>query len=75
MLAVTPSESRKVALIANPKFEVGLGPGHRARRLIDRGDPAFSDPFLLMAEDGIAKLTDAEICAANQMATASHHAA
>jgi hypothetical protein len=51
MLAVTPSESREVALIANPKFEVGLGAGHRARRLIDGADPAFSDPFLLMAED------------------------
>src|SRR5450631_2772081 len=51
MLAVTPSESREVALIANPEFEAGRVAGHRARRLIDGGNPAFSDPFLLMAED------------------------
>jgi redox-sensitive bicupin YhaK (pirin superfamily) len=57
MLAVTPSESREVALIANSKFEVGLGAGHRARRLIGGGDPAFSDPFLLMAEDWVPRDT------------------
>src|SRR5690242_16803630 len=51
MLAVTPSESREVALIANPVFEAGRVAGHRARRLIGGEDPAFSDPFLLMAED------------------------
>src|ERR1700722_186102 len=49
--AVTPSKSREVALIANPEFEVGRVTGHRARRLIDGANPAFSDPFLLMAED------------------------
>jgi|ERR1700677_4697601 len=51
MLAVTPSKSREVALIANPEFEAGRVAGHRARRLIDGGNPAFSDPFLVMAED------------------------
>jgi hypothetical protein len=50
-LAVTPSESREVSLIANPEFEAGRVAGHRARRLIDGANPAFSDPFLLMAED------------------------
>ena len=48
MLAVTPSKSREVALIANPEFEAGRVAGHRARRLIDGGNPAFSDPFLVM---------------------------
>ena len=28
-----------------------MSPGHRARRLIDAGDPTFTDPFLVMAED------------------------
>src|ERR1700676_1183691 len=49
MLAVTPSESREVALIANPEFEAGRVAGHRARRLIGGENPAFSDPSLLMA--------------------------
>src|ERR1700733_4549379 len=40
MLAITPSESREVALIANPEFEAGRVAGHRARRLIDGGNPA-----------------------------------
>jgi quercetin 2,3-dioxygenase len=43
MLAITPSESREVALIANPEFEAGPAAGHRARRLIDGGNPGFSD--------------------------------
>jgi redox-sensitive bicupin YhaK (pirin superfamily) len=55
MLAVTPSESREVALIANPEFEAGRVAGHRARRLIDGGNPAFSDPFLVMAEDWVPR--------------------
>jgi hypothetical protein len=55
MLAVTPSESREVALIANPEFEAGRVAGHRARRLIDGGNPAFSDPFLIMAEDWVPR--------------------
>lgn len=55
MHAVTPSESREVALIANPKFEAGHVAGHRARRLIDGANPAFSDPFLLMAEDWVPR--------------------
>jgi redox-sensitive bicupin YhaK (pirin superfamily) len=55
MLAVTPSESREVALIANPEFEAGHVAGHRARRLIDGGNPAFSDPFLVMAEDWVPR--------------------
>src|SRR6202790_5322847 len=55
MLAVTPSESREVALIANPEFEAARGAGHRARRLLDGGNTAFSDPFLLMAEDWVPR--------------------
>jgi redox-sensitive bicupin YhaK (pirin superfamily) len=55
MLAVTPSKSREVALIANPEFEAGRVAGHRARRLIDGGNPALSDPFLLMAEDWVPR--------------------
>jgi hypothetical protein len=53
MLAVTPSGSREVALITNPEFEAGRVAGHRARRLIGGENPAFSDPFLLMAEDWV----------------------
>jgi Pirin. len=53
MLAVTPSKSREVALIANPEFEAGRVAGHRARRLIGGENPAFSDPFLLMAADWV----------------------
>jgi hypothetical protein len=49
MLAVTPSESREVALIANPEFEAGRVAGHRARRLIgekSNGVPAHAEmPF------------------------------
>ena len=55
MIAAPTSESREVALIANPKFEVGRGAEHRARHLIDGGDPAFTDPFLLMAEDWVPR--------------------
>ncbi len=55
MFAITPSESREVALIANPEFEAGPAAGHRARRLIDGGNPGFSDPFLLMAEDWVPR--------------------
>ena len=52
MLAITPLESREVALIANPEFEAGPAAGHRARRLTDGGNPGFSDPFLLMPRIG-----------------------
>jgi hypothetical protein len=55
MLAVTPSKSGEVALIANPEFEAGRVAGHRARRLIGGENPAFSDPFLLMAEDWVPR--------------------
>jgi hypothetical protein len=55
MLAVTPSKSREVALIANPEFEAGRVAGHRARRLIGGENPAFSDPFLVMAEDWVPR--------------------
>jgi hypothetical protein len=40
---------REVARIDNPIAVAGQAPGHRARRLIDGRNPAFSDPFLLMA--------------------------
>ena len=55
MLAITPLNPAKVALIANPEFEAGPAAGHRARRLIDGGNPEFSDPFLLMAEDWVPR--------------------
>ena len=42
---------REVARIDNPKAVAGHMTGHRARRLIDGSDTAFTDPFLLMAED------------------------
>jgi hypothetical protein len=51
MLAVTPSKSREVALISYPEFEAGRVAGHHARPLVEERNPAFSDPFLLMAED------------------------
>jgi quercetin 2,3-dioxygenase len=42
---------REVARIDNPIAVAGQARGHRARRLIDGQNPAFGDPFLLMAED------------------------
>lgn len=42
---------RGVARIDDPAAHAIGSRGHRARRLIDAGDPAFADPFLLMAED------------------------
>jgi len=42
---------REVARIDDPKAAPGHVAGHRARRLIDGGDPAFTDPFVVMAED------------------------
>ena len=56
MLAATPSKFREVALISYPEFEAGRVAGHRARRLIDGANPAFSDPFLLMADDWVPKV-------------------
>ena len=38
-----------------PEFEAGRVAGHRARRLIGGENPAFSDPFLLMAEDWVPR--------------------
>ena len=35
----------------DPEFGAGRVARHRARRLSDGGNPAFSDPFLVMAED------------------------
>jgi len=42
---------RDVARVDNPLAKPGNVPGHRARLLIDGGDTAFSDPFLILAED------------------------
>ncbi|KMK69057.1 pirin family protein [Puniceibacterium sp. IMCC21224] len=42
---------REVARIEDPQFVPGKVAGHRARRLIDAPDAAFTDPFVLMAED------------------------
>jgi hypothetical protein len=39
----------------DPEFEAGRVAGHRARRLIGGENPAFSDPFLLMAEDWVPR--------------------
>jgi redox-sensitive bicupin YhaK (pirin superfamily) len=50
----TPRRStfeRSVSQISDPKPSPGEATGHMARRLIDSGDPGFSDPFLVMAED------------------------
>ena len=57
MLAITPSESREVALIANPEFEAGPAAGHRARRLIDGGNPGFQRSFSRHPHRGIATVT------------------
>ena len=51
MFEHSPPPARDVASIVDPRFEPGRTPGHRARRLIDGGDVAATDPFLLMAED------------------------
>ena len=42
---------RGVARVIDPAAYLAGTPGHKARRLIDRDDPGFADPFLLMAED------------------------
>ena len=42
---------RSVARIVDPAASAIGSRGHRARRLIGADDPAFADPFLLMAED------------------------
>jgi redox-sensitive bicupin YhaK (pirin superfamily) len=42
---------REVARIDDPEAAPGHAAGHRARRLIDGRDPAFSDPFVILAED------------------------
>ncbi|KQS03584.1 pirin [Sphingomonas sp. Leaf357] len=42
---------RAVARIDDPIAVAGNVAGHRARRLIDGTETAFSDPFILMAED------------------------
>ena len=46
-----PMFVREVARVDDPQFVSGQGVGHRARRLIDAPDAAFTDPFVLMAED------------------------
>lgn len=47
----TPVFTREVARIDRAAEVAGNMTGHRARRLIDASDPAFTDPFLVMAED------------------------
>ncbi len=46
-----PMIVREVARIDDPEAAPGHATGHRARRLIDGGEAAFTDPFLVMAED------------------------
>lgn len=48
--SVIPDE-REVARIVNPPIVPGHIAGHSARRLIDGHETAFSDPFIVMAED------------------------
>jgi len=51
MAIEAPAFAREVARIDRADEVAGNVPGHRARRLIDGSDTAFTDPFLLMAED------------------------
>ena len=51
MTSQKPMFVREVARIVDPKIALGHVAGHRARRLIDAQDFAFTDPFLVMAED------------------------
>jgi quercetin 2,3-dioxygenase len=46
-----PMFVREVARIDDPETAPGHVAGHWARRLIDGGDTAFTDPFVVMAED------------------------
>lgn len=53
MATDTPVFVREVARIERTMAVAVAGnvPGHRARRLIDGSETAFTDPFLIMAED------------------------
>ena len=51
MTAHEPMFVRAVARVDDPKVAPGHVAGHRARRLIDGQNTAFTDPFLVMAED------------------------
>jgi len=57
MIGEPLSFDREVSRIDDPVAMAGNVPGHRTRRLIDGIDPAFSDPFLLMAEDWMPRDT------------------
>jgi redox-sensitive bicupin YhaK (pirin superfamily) len=43
--------SRRVARIDDPAIMAGQFPGHRARHLMNGQETAFTDPFLVLAED------------------------
>jgi hypothetical protein len=80
MLAVAPSKSREVALIANPEFEAGHVAGHQARRLFGGENPAFRYPSAECHGDchGLASWDIAEGCrndGIGGMACSSHVAA
>lgn len=47
----TNNVQRRIHRIDNPAIHQGMNELHRARQLIASGDWAFSDPFLLLAED------------------------
>jgi redox-sensitive bicupin YhaK (pirin superfamily) len=49
--AVEPARLRAVARIDKPVFARGHADNHRVRPLIQPGDWAFTDPFLLLMED------------------------
>jgi len=49
-----PMFVREVARIDDPQFVSGQVASHRARRLIDAPDAAFTDPFVLIVAQGAA---------------------
>jgi hypothetical protein len=55
MLAVTPSKSCEVALIANPEFEAGRVAGHRARRLIGGANIDLARPEVRSVRPHVAQ--------------------
>lgn len=51
----TVSLGREVARIDRPQVQRGMAPAHRLRPLIEPGNWAATDPFLLMMEDWVAQ--------------------
>lgn len=55
MTSQQPIFIREVARIDDSKIALGRVPEHQARTLFDARDPAFTDPFLIMAEDWVPR--------------------